>query len=166
MRIALLVVTSGSSVESVTAPLLPQFNSSLHGVQGASQITSCDPTSASLQHTSTFGSLRLRASQQHSPSSGPQSSIPPSHFQFETLALMEQLKQRNLGLEISTNPNRKSFFLKQQQFFVHYLHITISINLFEILSLLIITLHSFLSLPFPQLKYAVYFGFSGGNFIS
>uniref|UniRef100_A0A9J2P5K0 DUF4819 domain-containing protein n=1 Tax=Ascaris lumbricoides TaxID=6252 RepID=A0A9J2P5K0_ASCLU len=102
------VVTSGSSVESVTAPLLPQFNSSLHGVQGASQITSCDPTSASLQHTSTFGSLRLRASQQHSPSSGPQSSIPPSHFQFETLALMEQLKQRNLGLEISTNPNPES----------------------------------------------------------
>uniref|UniRef100_A0A915AGU7 HMG box domain-containing protein n=1 Tax=Parascaris univalens TaxID=6257 RepID=A0A915AGU7_PARUN len=102
------VVTSGSSVESVTAPLLPQFNSSLHGVQEASQITSCDPTSASLQHTSTLGSLRLRTSQQHSPSSGPHSSIPPSHFQFETLALMEQLKQRNLGLEISTNPNPES----------------------------------------------------------
>uniref|UniRef100_A0A183VDP3 DUF4819 domain-containing protein n=1 Tax=Toxocara canis TaxID=6265 RepID=A0A183VDP3_TOXCA len=89
--------------------LLTHFHSPLQGVQGASQLSSCDPISASLQPTSLFGALRLPTpQQQHSPPSAAHSSIPPSHFQFETLALMEQLKQRNLGLEISTNPPPES----------------------------------------------------------
>lgn len=102
-------VTTATLSESTSGPSRPaQFNVPYHSrgtsQSGTSEVSACSGPGTPLSAFTTFAISSVRPSS----SSLNQTQISSSHFQFETLALMEQLKQRDLGLEISANPTAET----------------------------------------------------------